>query len=32
LANHDALLADKLVQFRKKQVEKVEAMELTEKP
>lgn len=32
LANHDALLASKLVEFRKKQVEKVEAMELTEKP
>lgn len=32
LANHDAILADKLVDFRKKQVEKVEAMELTEKP
>jgi 5-(carboxyamino)imidazole ribonucleotide mutase len=32
LANHDAVLADKLVEFRKKQIEKVEAMELTEKP
>lgn len=32
LANHDALLASKLVEFRKKQVEKVESMELTEKP
>lgn len=32
LANHDAILAGKLVEFRKKQVEKVEAMELTEKP
>jgi 5-(carboxyamino)imidazole ribonucleotide mutase len=32
LANHDEVLANKLVEFRKKQIEKVEAMELTEKP
>jgi len=32
LANHDAELAQKLVEFREKQIEKVKAMELNEKP
>ncbi len=32
LANHDAALAEKLVTFREKQIEKVKAMELSEKP
>ncbi|MEE9332294.1 MAG: 5-(carboxyamino)imidazole ribonucleotide mutase [Methylophilaceae bacterium] len=32
LANEDAALAKKLVTFREKQIEKVKAMELTEKP
>jgi 5-(carboxyamino)imidazole ribonucleotide mutase len=32
LANHDPVLAAMLIDFRKKQIEKVEAMELTEKP
>ncbi len=32
LANHDAVLAQKLVEFRQKQIEKVKAMELSEKP
>ena len=32
LANHDAALARKLIEFRAKQVAKVEAMELTDKP
>ncbi|PCI60254.1 MAG: 5-(carboxyamino)imidazole ribonucleotide mutase [Methylophilaceae bacterium] len=32
LANHDTVLAEKLVEFRQKQIEKVEAMELGEKP
>lgn len=32
LANQDAVLAEKLSTFRKKQAEKVHAMELTEKP
>jgi 5-(carboxyamino)imidazole ribonucleotide mutase len=32
LANHDADLAVKLVEFRKRQIEKVKAMELNEKP
>lgn len=32
LANHDAELAGKLNEFREKQIEKVKAMELTEKP
>lgn len=32
LANHDAELAQKLVMFREKQIEKVKAMELNEKP
>lgn len=32
LANQDAGLAEKLVEFRQKQIEKVEAMELSEKP
>lgn len=31
LANHDADLAKKLIEFREKQIEKVKAMELTEK-
>ncbi|MEQ1767506.1 MAG: 5-(carboxyamino)imidazole ribonucleotide mutase [Methylotenera sp.] len=32
LANHDAALAQKLIEFRAKQAAKVEAMELTDKP
>jgi 5-(carboxyamino)imidazole ribonucleotide mutase len=32
LANHDASLAKKLAQFRAKQAEKVQAMQLTDKP
>jgi len=32
LANHDAALAEKLAAFREKQIEKVKAMELSEKP
>jgi len=32
LANQDAVLAEKLTTFRKKQAEKVHAMELSEKP
>lgn len=32
LANQDAALAEKLIEFRQKQIEKVEAMELDEKP
>ncbi len=32
LANHDEALAEKLVVFREKQIEKVKAMELSEKP
>ncbi len=32
LANHDAELTQKLVEFREKQIEKVKAMELNEKP
>jgi 5-(carboxyamino)imidazole ribonucleotide mutase len=32
LANHHAVLADKLVAFRQKQIEKVQAMALNEKP
>lgn len=32
LANHDATLAQKLIEFREKQIEKVKAMELNEKP
>jgi len=32
LANHDAALAEKLAAFREKQIEKVNAMELSEKP
>ncbi len=32
LANQDPTLADKLNEFRKKQIEKVQAMELNEKP
>jgi len=32
LAIHDGVLAEKLVEFRQKQIEKVEAMELSKKP
>lgn len=32
LANHDEVLAQKLVAFREQQIEKVKAMELSEKP
>jgi 5-(carboxyamino)imidazole ribonucleotide mutase len=32
LANQDAALAEKLVEFRQTQIKKVEAMELNEKP
>jgi len=32
LANQDALLAEKLYDFRQQQIEKVQAMELNEKP